>query len=142
MDFLPPHLCSIKALLTNTQTLLTRKKQNIMNALKNKVQLIGNLGSAPEMKTTETGRPFIRFTMATNESYKNNKGEKITDTQWHNIIAWGNTAELMGQLLQKGNEVVIEGKLVNRNFIDKDGNKRNYTEVVANEFFVITRKAA
>ena len=109
-----------------------------MNALKNKVQLIGNLGNTPEIKDLESGSKLAKFTMATNEIYKNQKGEKVTETQWHNIIAWGKTAELVEQLLDKGKQVMIEGKLTSRSYDDKDGNKRYITEVVANEFLLIT----
>ena len=95
-----------------------------MNALKNKVQLIGNLGMNPEIKALEGGRKVAKFTLATNEVYKNQKGEKVQDTQWHNIVAWGKTSSLMEELLTKGKEVLIEGKLTNRSWEDKDGNKR------------------
>ncbi len=111
-----------------------------MNALKNKVQLIGNLGNTPEIKDLESGSKLAKFTMATNEVYKNQKGEKVTETQWHNIIAWGRTAELIEQLLDKGKQVMIEGKLTSRSYDDKDGNKRYITEVVANEFLLMTPK--
>jgi single-strand DNA-binding protein len=124
--------------IVNTQ----HKNTNIMNALKNKVQLIGNLGGDPELKILEAGKKVARFRMATNEVYKNNKGEKITETQWHNIIAWGSNAELAEKLLQKGTEVMIEGKLMQRQYVDKDGVKRYSTEVQASDFFVITRKVA
>ena len=111
-----------------------------MNALKNKVQLIGNLGMNPEVRELENGNALAKFTMATNESYVNKEGERITDTQWHNIVAWSKTAELMGQLLAKGKEVMVEGKLTSRSYEDKEGNKRYITEVVANEFLVLTPK--
>lgn len=111
-----------------------------MNALKNKVQLIGNLGMNPEVRELENGNALAKFAMATNESYVNKEGERITDTQWHNIVAWGKTAELMGQLLAKGKEVMVEGKLTSRSYEDKEGNKRYITEVVANEFLVLTPK--
>jgi single-strand DNA-binding protein len=111
-----------------------------MNALRNKVQLIGNLGMNPELKELEGGRKVAKFTLATNEYYNNKKGEKVQETQWHNIVAWGKTAELMEQLLDKGKEVMIEGKLTNRTWDDKDGNKRYITEVVANDFLLMTPK--
>ena len=112
-----------------------------MNTLKNKVQLIGNLGNDPEIKTMENGRKMARFSVATNESYKNSNGEKVTDTQWHNLVAWGSTAELVEKLLSKGTEVVIDGKLVSGNYLDKEGNKRYYTEVHVNEFLLVGTKA-
>ncbi len=113
-----------------------------MNALRNKVQLIGNLGMNPEVKELDGGRKVAKFTMATNETYKNQKGERVTDTQWHNVVAWGKTAELMEQLLAKGKEVMVEGKLTSRSYDDKEGNKRYITEVVANDFLLFTPKDA
>lgn len=112
-----------------------------MNALKNKVQLIGNLGTNPEVKKLESGSSVAKFTMATNESYLNKKGERVDETQWHNIVAWGKTAELMGEILSKGKEVMIEGKLTSRSWEDKDGIKRYTTEVVASEFLLLGRDA-
>jgi len=85
---------------------------------------------------------MARFTIATNETYQNNKGEKVTDTQWHNVVAWGKTAELVEKLLQKGHEVALEGKLENRSYTDKDGQKRYITEVVTSEFLLLTKKTA
>ena len=112
-----------------------------MNNLKNKVQLIGNLGMNPEIKILESGKKLAKFSIATNESYKNAKGEKIEDTQWHNLIAWGKTANIVEQYLQKGNEVAIEGKLSNRCYEDKDGNKRYVTEIVVNELLMLGGKS-
>ena len=85
-----------------------------MYALKNKVQLIGNLGNNPEVKSLDGGKKVARFNVATSESYRNTKGEKITETQWHTLVAWGKVAEIAEKYLQKGSEVVIEGKLINR----------------------------
>ena len=107
-----------------------------MSTLRNKVQLIGNLGNQPEVITLETGKKLAKFTMATNESYKNAKGEKITDTQWHNIIAWGNTAKIIEDYVNKGDELAIEGKLTSRSYDDNEGNKRYVTEVVINELLM------
>lgn len=111
-----------------------------MYALKNKVQLIGNLGNNPEIRTTETGKKMARFSIATNEVYRSAKGEKITETQWHNLIAWGKVADIAEQFLSKGSEVAIEGKLINRNYTDKDGNKRYVTEVQVNEVLMLGDK--
>jgi single-strand DNA-binding protein len=111
-----------------------------MYALKNKVQLIGNLGNTPEIRTIESGKKMARFSIATNETYRNAKGEKITETQWHNIVAWGKVADIAEQFLSKGSEVAIEGKLVNRNYTDKEGNKRFTTEVVVNEILMLGEK--
>ncbi|WP_435254068.1 single-stranded DNA-binding protein [Tenacibaculum sp. A30] len=108
-----------------------------MNALKNRVQLIGNLGTTPEIITLESGKKLAKFAIATNETYKNARGEKITDTQWHNVVAWNKTAEIIEKYLEKGKEVMIEGKLTSRSFEDKDGNKRYVTEVVCNELLML-----
>jgi len=113
-----------------------------MYALKNKVQLIGNLGNAPEIKTTESGKKLARFSMATNESYRNAKGEKITETQWHNLVAWGKVADIAEKFLVKGSEIAIEGKLMNRNYIDKAGVKKYITEVQVNEVLMLGEKAS
>lgn len=122
---------------------LTKKvgtKRKTMNALKNKVQLIGNLGNAPEVKNTEKGKKLAKFSIATNETYYNAKGEKVTETQWHNLIAWGKVAELAEKYLTKGSEVAIEGKLMNNNYTDKDGNKRYSTEVQVHELLLLGSK--
>jgi single-strand DNA-binding protein len=108
-----------------------------MYALKNKVQLIGNLGNAPEVRNTETGKKLVRFSVATNEQYKNGKGERVTETQWHNLIAWGKVADIAEKFLAKGTEVAIEGKLVNRNYMDKEGNKKYITEIQVTELLML-----
>ncbi len=113
-----------------------------MYALKNKVQLIGNLGNAPEVRNTESGKKLVRFSVATNESYRNPKGEKITETQWHNLIAWGKVADIAEKYLAKGTEVAIDGKLINRNYTDKDGNKKYITEIQVNELLLLGNKAS
>ena len=111
-----------------------------MYALKNKVQLIGNLGNAPEVRSTESGRKLARFSVATNETYTNAQGEKVKETQWHNLIAWGKVAEIVEKYLVKGSEVVIEGKLINRNYTDKEGNKKYVTEVEVAELLMLGGK--
>lgn len=111
-----------------------------MNNLKNKVQLIGNLGNTPEVINLESGKKLAKFSIATNETYKNAKGEQIKDTQWHNVVAWGKTADIIEKYLEKGNEVAIEGKLVNRSYDDKEGNKRYVTEIIANELLMLGGK--
>jgi len=112
-----------------------------MYALKNKVQLIGNLGNAPEVKTTESGKKLARFSMATDESYRNAKGEKVTETTWHNLVAWGKVAELAEKYLTKGKEIAIEGKLINNSYTDKEGNKKYSTEVQVSEILMLGSKA-
>ena len=111
-----------------------------MNSLKNRVQLIGNLGKDPEVKSFDNGKKVARFTMATSESYKKEGGEKVTETQWHNIVAWNGTAGIVEKYLKKGNEVAIEGKLTSRSWEDKEGNKHYITEVVANEVLLLNKE--
>ena len=111
-----------------------------MNTLRNKVQLIGNLGQDPEIINLESGKKLARFTLATNESYKNSKGEKITDTQWHQVVAWGKTADIIEKYVLKGKEVAVEGKLTTRTWEDKDGMKRYTTEVVCNELLMLGKQ--
>ncbi|WP_299120757.1 single-stranded DNA-binding protein [uncultured Winogradskyella sp.] len=108
-----------------------------MNTLRNKVQLIGNLGNDPEIINLESGKTLAKFAIATNESYKNAQGEKVTDTQWHNIVAWGKTAQIIEKYVGKGKEVAIEGKLTTRSWEDKDGMKRYITEVVCSELLML-----
>lgn len=111
-----------------------------MNAIKNKVQLIGFLGQVPDVKTIGDGKKVAHLSVATNETYKNAKGERITETQWHSVVAWGKLAEIAEKYLVKGTEVAIEGKLINRNYTDKQGVKRYVTEVQANELLILTKK--
>ncbi|MEO8415607.1 MAG: single-stranded DNA-binding protein [Ginsengibacter sp.] len=111
-----------------------------MNALKNRVQLIGNLGNAPEVRNTEGGKKMVRFSLATNEAYRNAKGEKITETHWHNLIAWGKLADIAEKYLSKGTEVAIEGKLMNNNYTDKDGNKKYNTEIQVHELLLLRNR--
>ena len=111
-----------------------------MNTLRNKVQLIGNLGNNPEIITLESGKKLAKFSIATNENYKNAQGEKVTNTEWHNLVAWGKTAEIAENYLEKGKEIAIEGKLTTRSYDDKDGNKRYITEVVVSELLLLGTK--
>ncbi|EHQ28380.1 single-stranded DNA-binding protein [Mucilaginibacter paludis] len=105
-----------------------------MSTLKNSVRLVGNLGMDPEVKVFDNNRRLAKLSLATSESYKNDKGEKVTETQWHNVIIWGAQAKFAEDILKKGDEVAIDGKLASRSYIDKDGNKRYITEIVVNEF--------
>ena len=111
-----------------------------MNSMKNKVQLVGNLGNTPEIKTLENGTKMAKMSIATNETYTNQKGERVVETEWHNVIAWGKTAELAELLLQKGSEVIVEGKLTHRDFTGTDNVKRYFTEVVINGFLLLDKK--
>jgi single-strand DNA-binding protein len=112
-----------------------------MNALKNKVQLIGIVAALPELKTTEAGKKIARFSLSTTESYRNAKGEKITETQWHSLVAWGKVAGIVEKFLPKGKEIAIEGKLINRSFNDNLGNKKHITEVQVNELLILGGKS-
>lgn len=111
-----------------------------MTAIKNKVQLIGNLGRDPEVKTLESGKKMARFSVATHETYRTADGEKKTETQWHNLIAWGKVAEVAEKILVKGSEVAIEGKLVSKTYIDKQGVKKYVTEVQVAEVLLLDKK--
>ncbi len=110
-----------------------------MSTLRNKVQLIGNLGNDPEIITLDSGKTLAKFSMATNESYKNANGEKITDTQWHYVVAWGKTAEIAQKYLSKGKEIAVEGKLNSRHYETKEGNKRYITEIVCSELLLLSK---
>jgi single-strand DNA-binding protein len=99
--------------------------------------LIGNLGNDPEIINLESGKTLAKFSVATNESYKNANGEKITDTQWHNVVAWGKTATIVEKYLMKGKEVAVEGKLTSRSYETKEGDKRYVTEIVCNELLML-----
>lgn len=111
-----------------------------MYTLKNKVQLIGNLGNAPEVKNTENGKKLARFSIATNEIYRNTKGEKIKETTWHNLVAWGKVADIAEKFLNKGSEVAIEGKLISHSYTNKEGVKKIVTEVQVNELLMLGSK--
>ena len=95
-----------------------------MRNLRNTVQLIGNVGQSPELKTFETGTKKASFSLATNETFINAKGEKVENVNWHNIVVWGKLSEVISKHVSKGQELAIEGKLNNRSYEDKDGNKK------------------
>ena len=110
-----------------------------MTSLKNSVHLIGRLGNDPQVRTFESGKKMATFSLATNESYYNNKGDKVTDTQWHNIVVWGKRVDVVESYLKKGSEIALEGKLINRNY-EKDGEKKYITEISLNEMLMIDHK--
>ena len=112
-----------------------------MKNLRNSVQLIGNLGMDPDVKTLESGKTLAKLSIATTDKYTNNKGEKIQDTTWHNLVAWGKTAEIAEKYLKKGSEVAIEGKLTNRSYENKEGIKKYITEIVVNEILMLGGKS-
>ena len=108
-----------------------------MKNMKNKVQLIGNVGQEPELKTLGEGKKVANITLATNDYYINDKGDKVEQTEWHRVTAWGKVAEIIEKYVTKGKEIAIEGKLTYRSYDDKDGNKRYVTEVVANDILLL-----
>ena len=109
-----------------------------MNNLRNKVQLIGKLGANPEMRTFENGQKLARISLATKDIFKNAKGDKVVETQWHKLVAWGKIAENIEVFLKKGNEIAVMGRLQHRSYEDKDGNKRKITEVLVTEFMLLS----
>ncbi len=111
-----------------------------MTSLRNSVHLIGRLGNDPETTTYDNGKIKSRFSLATSEIYRNTSGEKIQETQWHNIVAWGNTAKIAEKYLKKGKEIALEGKLTNRMWEDKKGQKHYITEIVANKVLMLDNK--
>lgn len=108
-----------------------------MNTLRNSVRLIGNLGMDPEVKDVKSNQKMARFSLATTEAYKNQKGEVIKETTWHNLVAWGKPAMVVEKMLYKGCEIAIEGKLHSRSYTDREGQKRYITEVVVNSILVV-----
>ena len=110
-----------------------------MNAMKNRVQLIGNVGNDPEIKTLENGKKLAHLNIATNDKYTNDKGEKVEQTEWHRVTAWGKTAEIIEKFVVKGKEVAVEGKLTHRSYDDKNGEKRYVTEVVVSEILLLSK---
>ncbi|OAZ03887.1 single-stranded DNA-binding protein [Flavobacterium succinicans] len=108
-----------------------------MNAMKNRVQLIGHVGNEPEIKTFDGGKKLASLTIATNDTYRNDKGDKVEQTEWHKVTAWGKTADIIEKYVTKGKEVAIEGKLTHRSYEDKNGEKRYITEVIVNEILLI-----
>ena len=111
-----------------------------MNTLRNNVQLIGNLGNDPEIITLDSGKKLAKFSLATNEYYKDADGQKQTKTDWHNLVAWNKTAEIIENYVTKGKEIAVEGKLTSRSYETKEGEKRYITEVVVNEVLMLGNK--
>ncbi len=111
-----------------------------MSTLKNKVQLIGNVGQDPQITVLDSGKKVTRFSLATNEHYKNSKGEKMQNTYWHNMVAWGKIAEVIEKHVTRGKEIAIEGKLTSRSYQTKEGEKRYITDVVINEVLFMGSK--
>ena len=103
----------------------------------NKVMIIGNLGRDPEMRYTPSGRPVTTFSVATSRSWNTSEGEKHVETEWFNVVAWSNLAEICKQYLTKGQQVYIEGRLQTRRWDDQEGNKHTSVEIVANEMIIL-----
>jgi single-strand DNA-binding protein len=103
----------------------------------NKVMIIGNLGREPEMRYTPSGRPVTTFSVATSRSWNTSEGEKHVETEWFNVVAWSNLAEICKQFLTKGQQVYIEGRLQTRHWDDQEGNKHTSVEIVANEMIIL-----
>lgn len=110
-----------------------------MNNLRNRAQLIGNLGMDPEVKEIN-GKTLVKVSLATTESYKDSDGKKVKTTQWHNLVAWGNTALVFKNYAKKGNEVAIEGKINYRNYESKEGEKKYITEIIVSEVLLLNSK--
>ena len=112
-----------------------------MNSLQNRVQLIGRLGADPELKTFNSNKTLAQLRIATNESYRNSNGEKVTDTQWHQLVAWNKLATFAEKYLKKGDEIAVEGRLVYRTYEDKNNVKRTVSEIIVNEVLMLRSKA-
>ena len=108
-----------------------------MKNLSNNVRLIGNLGTDPEVKELASGKTVAKFPVATTDYYKSKEGERVSDTQWHNVVAWGNTAKIAEKIFKKGFKVAVEGKLTSRSYETSEGQKRYVTEVIANELLLL-----
>ena len=111
-----------------------------MNSLKNSVRLIGHLGEAPKEKKLSNGKIVANFSIATNEVYKNSNGEKVTESTWHKLVAWGKPAEIAVKYLKKGSEIAVEGRLSNRSYENKEGEKQYISEVVVNSILLMDKK--
>jgi single-strand DNA-binding protein len=110
-----------------------------MNALRNSVRLIGHLGDDPKVRKLDSGKTVANFTIATNEIYRDHNGEKQSETTWHRLVAWGKQAEVIESYVKKGSEIAIEGKLTNRSWDDKNGEKQYITEILVNQVLLLDK---
>lgn len=110
-----------------------------MNALRNSVRLIGNLGDDPKVRKLDSGKTVANFSIATNEIYRDNNGEKQSETTWHRLVAWGKQAEIIENYVKKGSEIAIDGKLTNRSYEDKKGDKQYVTEILVNSVLLLDK---
>ena len=108
-----------------------------MYALKNRVQLLGNIGAAAEIRETAAGKKVANFSLATNEIRKDEKGERTTETQWHRLVAWGKLADIVEQYTTKGTEIMVEGKLIYRTYVSKEGETKYITEIEVREIMLM-----
>lgn len=111
-----------------------------MNALRNSVRLIGHLGDIPKIRKLDSEKSVANFSIATNENYRDHAGNKMSETTWHKLVAWGKQAEFAEKYLKKGTEVAIEGKLTNRSFEDKNGETHFISEIIVNEIMIFDKK--
>ena len=111
-----------------------------MSNLRNSVRLVGNLGNEPEIKTIANNKKLAKVSIATHSSYRNEKGEKIEETQWHNLVMWDKNADLTEKYLRKGSEISIEGRLSSRSYTDNAGIKKYFTEIIVNEILLLNKK--
>jgi single-strand DNA-binding protein len=111
-----------------------------MNSLRNRVQLIGYIGADPEVKTFESNKKVARLSIATNDEYTDKDGQKVKQTQWHQLVVWNKLADICEKYLKKGHEIAVEGKLTYRTWNDKDGKSHNITEIVVNELLMMGGK--
>ncbi|MCB0614304.1 MAG: single-stranded DNA-binding protein [Phaeodactylibacter sp.] len=111
-----------------------------MRNIKNSITLIGHLGDDPKIIQTMNGNTLANFSLATNDYYRNQQGEKVTSTEWHRCVAWGKLAEVMSSICKKGKEVAIRGKLTYNSYEDKDGIRRKMSQIVIDEFVLLSKK--
>jgi single-strand DNA-binding protein len=124
----------------NWQQIIIILKTYLMNTLRNKVQLIGRLGQDPEIVTFKDGNKMAKFSMATDDSYKDKTGTKIERSYWHNIVITGGLVKVVENYVNKGQEIAVEGKLTNRSYDTKEGEKRYITEILVNELLLLGGK--
>jgi len=130
-------LQSINLKLNPWTGVLNKNKMN----LRNSVRLIGFVGADPDTKNVKGDKKLSKFSIATSDSYVDEEGKKVTETQWHSVVTWGKQVGIVEKYLKKGSEVAVEGKLINRSFIDKEGNKRYLTEILCSELLLLGKKA-
>ena len=110
-----------------------------MKNIRNKVQLIGNVGEDPQLETTKNGFKYVKLSIATNNTYTNKEGEKVKDTQWHPVLFWGKKAEITKKYVVKGQEIYVEGSLNYRNYDDDNRNKKYLFEIISNELLLLNK---